>query len=161
VKITLTGNLKNKKMKTIYKIGILLASILIILPLYNCSDENEEFKYTHEINTIRQMVCRPSHSLKGYEGDIYEFNKDGKLMEGSFTQTDIEGGYGLIIFAISKSIEKEVDLSNIYLIATVDWDEFITPSLAGRHDITGDGIIITVTSGTGTLRQYRVRGYYE
>ena len=94
-------------------------------------------------------------------GQIIEFNKDGEEVEGDFSQNDIEGGYGLILFEIPKTLENDVDLTNIYLMATVKYDAFISPSLSGRHDITGDGIIITVTSGVNTTRQYRVRGYYE
>ena len=82
-------------------------------------------------------------------------------MSGEFTQEDIEGGYGLILFAIPKSLEEDVNLASVYLVATVTYDEFITPSLTGKHDITGEGIIISVKSGVGTTRRYRVRGYYE
>ncbi len=148
-------------MKTIYKIGILISSLLTIILLSNCAEEDEEYIYTHDTNTISQMVCKASHSGSEFQGEIYEFTKDGVMIEDDFTQQDVEGGYGLILFPISKSLEKDVSLSNIYLRATLTYDEIITPSLSGRHDITGEGIIITVKSGTGTTRKYRVRGYYE
>lgn len=148
-------------MRTIYKIGILVLSISMAITLCNCADENDDYIFVHDTNTISQMICKASHSGSEFRGEIYEYNKDGEMIEGTFTQQDIEGGYGLILFVISKSLENDVDLSNIYLAATVTYDEFITPSLSGRHDITGDGIIITVKSGVGTTRQYRVRGYYE
>jgi len=37
----------------------------------------------------------------------------------------------------------------------------ITPTLTGKKDISGEGLIITVTSGEKTKRQYRVRGFFE
>jgi hypothetical protein len=127
--------------------------------LWSCAEADDEF--VHDTNTISQMICKAKHGSSEFRGEIYEYNKEEKLVMGSFTQKDVEGGYGLILFAISKSLEKDVDLTNIYLTATVTYDEFITPSLSGKHDITGEGIIITVKSGVGTTRQYRVRGYYE
>jgi hypothetical protein len=107
------------------------------------------------------MYCKASHSAGEYLGEIFEYDKAGNLVTWDFTQPEVEGGYGLILFKISLSLRNDVDLSNIFLTATVTYDEFITPSLSGKHDITGDGIIITVTSGVGTTRQYRVRGEYE
>jgi hypothetical protein len=146
-------------MKNIYKTGLNVLSIAMMTFILGCTKPDAEF--VHSKNTISQMICKAIHGGGEYRGEIYEYNKAGDLMSGEFTQADIEGGYGLIIFKISKSLEKEVNLANIYLVATVTFDEFITPSLSGRHDITGDGIIITVTSGVGTTRQYRVRGEYE
>ena len=140
-------------------IGTLILSIFITISFWSCAEADPEF--VHDTNTISQMICRASHQGSAFLGEIYEYNKAGELVTEKFTQEDVEGGYGIIIFAVSKSLERDVDLSNIYLVATVTYDEFITPSLTGRHDITGDGIIITVKSGVGTTRQYRVRGYYE
>jgi dsDNA-specific endonuclease/ATPase MutS2 len=144
----------------IKKIGIILGVSMIVL-LWNCAEADKEF--VHDKNTISQMICRASHGASEFRGEIHEFNKDGKEVEvtDDFTQEMVEGGYGIILFEISKSLEEDVNLKNIYLIATLSWDESITPSLSGRHDITGDGIIITVKSGIGTTRQYRVRGEYK
>jgi len=133
------------------------ASITIIL--CGCVEADKEF--VHDSNTISQMICRASHGSSEFRGEIFEFTKDGKEAPENFTQKDVEGGYGLILFEISKSLQEDVDLTNIYLVATLTWDQFITPSLSGRHDITGDGIIITVKSGVGTTRQYRIRGFYQ
>jgi hypothetical protein len=83
------------------------------------------------------------------------------MVTGDFTQEEVEGGYGLITFVIPASLKDDIDLTSVYLTATLTYDEFITPTLSGKHDISGDGIIITVKSGTGTTREYRVRGYYE
>lgn len=147
-------------MKTIKRIGLLLSGLAMLFFLSNCEEPDEDF--IHDSNLISQMVCKASHGGAEYIGNIHEYNKDGELVTGEFTQEDVEGGYGLILFTISQSLKEDVDLTNVYLAATVSYDEIITPTLSGRHDITGDeGIIIKVTSGIGTTRQYRVRGYYE
>jgi hypothetical protein len=153
--------IKRDMMKIIDKIGILIIPFALALSLWSCAEVNDEYVFIHDTNTISQMVCRASHSSGEYRGEITEFDKDDNIVEGPFNQEDIEGGYGLILFKIPKTLEKDVDLTNVYLIATVTYDVFITPSLTGKHDISSDGIIITVKSGVGTTRQYRVRGYYE
>ena len=145
-------------MKITKKIGLIIAAFVAIL-LTNCVEADKEF--VHDSNIISQMICRASHGSSEFRGKIHEFDKNGTEVSSGFTQKEVEGGYGLILFEISKSLQDDVDLTNIYLIATLTWDQSITPSLSGRHDITGDGIIITVKSGVGTTRQYRVRGIYQ
>ena len=124
-----------------------------------CAEADKEF--VHDSNTISQMICKAVHGGSEFRGEIYEYDRNGQEVTGEFTQQDVEGGYGIILFEVLQTLQDDVDLTNIYLVATLTWDQFITPSLSGRHDITGDGIIITVKSGVGTTRQYRVRGYYE
>lgn len=147
-------------MKIIHKIEVWMLSVFMLTTLLQgCAEADSEF--VHDTNTISQMICKAAHGSSEFRGVIYEYDKDEKMVTGDFTQADVEGGYGLILFGISKSLENDVDLTNVYLTATLTYDEFITPSLSGKHDITGDGIIITVKSGIGTTRRYRVRGYYE
>lgn len=148
-------------MKLLQTIRPFVLGLLIIVFVAGCAKENEEFIFVHESNLITQMICKASHSGGEFRGEIYEYNKEGKLMEPGFTQEDVEGGYGLILLPISATLQNDIDLTSIYLKATVTYDEIITPSLSGRHDISGDGMIITVTSGERTKRQYRVRGYFE
>lgn len=145
-------------MKTINRITILLSVSLLFL-LVNCKSADEEF--VHESNIITEINCKVKHDGTSFTGEIYEYNANKELITGPFTQKDIEGGYGLILFSVSKSLQKHFDLSSVYLVANVGYDAFITPTLSGKHDITGDGIIVSVKSGVGTLRHYRVRGYYE
>ena len=142
-------------MKGINKILILSTSLL----LWACAEADKEF--VHDSNTISQMICRAVHGESEFRGDIHEFDKNGREVTGDFTQQEVEGGYGIILFEVPKTLQENVDLTNIYLVATITWDQFITPSLSGRHDITGDGIIITVKSGVGTTRSYRVKGEYQ
>jgi hypothetical protein len=148
-----------KKSNDMKKITLITLGLFMAFAWWNCAEADPEF--VHDTNTISQMVCRTSPSGTDNPGAIYEYDKDGERVVGAFTQNDVEGGYGLILFPISISLQDDVDLTNIYLRATVTYDEFITPTLSGTHDITGDGIIITVKSGIGTTRQYRVRGFYE
>jgi len=136
------------------------------LMLWACGEADEEF--IHDSNTISQMICRAKHDGSEFRGDIHEFDRNGQEIFGRFTQEEVEGGYGLILFEVPKTLEEDVDLTKIYLVATLSWDQFIEKldppgeqGLSGRHDITEDGIIIQVKSGTGTKRQYRVRGYYQ
>ncbi|MCL1933308.1 MAG: hypothetical protein FWF53_05820 [Candidatus Azobacteroides sp.] len=145
-------------MKIINKTGFISGIFMMIL-LWSCDKADQEF--VHDSNTISQMICKASHGSSEFRGEIHEFDKNEKEVTGEFTQQDVEGGYGIILFEISKSLQDDVNLANIYLVATLTWDQSVTPSLSGRHDITGDGIIITVESGVGTTRQYRVRGYYQ
>jgi hypothetical protein len=148
-----------KTMKTIKKTAWLIGCLFMAVSLWNCAEADPEF--VHNTNTISQMICQASHTGGQFPGTITEYDENGKIVVGNFTQNDVEGGYGLILFAVSASLQNDVDLTNVYLKATVTYDEIITPSLSGRHNITGDGIIITVKSGVGTTRQYRVRGFYE
>jgi len=139
-------------------LGLMLCVSIAVL-LWSCAKADKE--YIHDTNTISQMVCSASHGSSEFRGKIHEFDKDGNELPEGFTQQQAEGGYGIILFEISQSLSDDVDISNVYLVATLKYDESITPSLSGRHNITGDGIIFTVKSGIGTTRQYRVRGYYQ
>jgi hypothetical protein len=155
----MVNNQKQSKMKTIYKTGLLLLSVFMAMAGWSCVEPDA--KFAHYTNTISQMVCRTSPSGSDYLGTIYEYDKDENIVTGAFTQKDVEGGYGQILFPISISLQNDVDLTKIYLRATVTYDEIITPSLSGTHDITGEGIVITVKSGVGTTRQYYIKGSYE
>ena len=148
--------MKDHKLKI--KTGIIL-SVFMTMMLWTCADADKE--YVHDSNTISQMICKVVHGGSEFIGEILEYDKNGGLVPGEFTQERVEGGYGIIIFEIPGTLEDEFDLTNVYLAATLSWDQIVTPMLSGRHDITGEGIIITVTAGTGSKRQYRVRGYYN
>lgn len=148
-------------MKSLYYITKVIVVLTLGTTLWSCSKENEEFIFVHDSNLIKGMICQQSHTGGQFRAEIYEFNKDGQLMENGFTQEDIEGGYGLILFPISASLQNDIDLTSVYLKAEVTYDVMITPSLTGKKDISGDGMIITVLSGERTKRQYRVRGFFE
>ena len=145
-------------MKIINKAGVFLCVSMAVL-LWACVKADKEF--IHDSNTLSQMICKASHGASEFRGAISEFDQNGNPVTGEFTQQDVEGGFGQIIFEIPQLLKDDVDLTNIFLVATLTWDQLITPSLSGRHDITGDGITITVTSGAGTTRQYMIRGIYH
>lgn len=147
-------------MKNAIKFSLLATLMLCVFGIcQSCEDADDEF--VHDSNTIAQMMCSVSHSGSQIKGTIYEYDKDGNLLNEGFSKEQAEGGYGIIVFKVPASQAEDFDLSNVYLSASLTYDEFVTPTLSGRHDITGDGIIFTVKSGTGTLRQYRVKGEYE
>jgi len=139
--------------------SVIILSIFVSLLLSSCVQADNEFK--HDSTIISQMICKASHGSSEFLGKIYEYDKDDNLMDGEFAQKVVEGGYGLIVFQIPQTLQDDVDLTNIYVVATLSWDQSITPSLSGKHDISGDGMIITVKSGVGTTRYYRVRGEYD
>ena len=142
-------------MKTVSRIIIISMAVL----LWNCQEADKE--YIHDKTTIDAMICRASHTGSSFEGQISEYHNNGILVQGELIESEIVGGYGRILFEVSQSLQDDVDLTNIYLIATLTWDQSITPSLSGRHDITGEGIVVTVKSGIGTTRSYRIQGEYK
>jgi len=133
--------------------------ILIAMMLWGCTESDKEF--VHDSNTIAKLVCRATHDATPFEGIITEYDKSGTTAKDEFEQKDVEGGYGMINIEIPERFKDEIDLQNVYLYATLSWDQSIMPTLSGRHDITGDGIVVTVISGVGTKRNYRIKGFYE
>ena len=127
--------------------------------LCSCQEADEEF--VHDTTTISQITCRASVGGAEFIGTILEYNQNGTLVEGEFTEADVAGGYGRIYFEIPFTLQDDIDLTRVLLTANLTWDQFITPHLGGRHDITGEGIVITVKSGIGTTRSYRIQGEYN
>jgi len=149
-------------MKNISKTGIYILCAFTSLFLWSCAEEDENYIFEHSNNLISQLVCKADvNSADGYAGQIYEYDRNDNMVEGKVNPEDVEGGYGIIVFKISRSLQDLVDLTSVYLVANVDLDAIITPSLGGKHNITGDGILITVKSGVGKTREYRVKGEYE
>ncbi|MFV0506857.1 MAG: hypothetical protein ACK5L5_09155 [Bacteroidales bacterium] len=148
-------------MRYIKKIQLLTSCIAVLGLMWACQEPDENF--VHDTNVISSMMCFSSAETMQYNGEIHEYDKDGNIIPAdSITQARAEGGYGLILFRIPTTVSEELVLSDVQLAAAVSFDEMITPSLSGRHNIgTEEGIIITVTSGVGTTRQYRIRGMYE
>lgn len=146
-------------MKNINKVGILFLCLSIAFLAWSCEEADDEFVHTK--NVIKNISCKAIQGGSEFVGEIHEYDKDGNLMEGPFTQEDVEGGYGLVLFPVSQSLSDEVDLTSVYLTAGLEYDQIVTPSLSGKHDISGEGMVIGVKSGVGTVRYYRLRGYYE
>ncbi len=145
---------------------IAFALFLVTIGFSGCGKVDEDFVHTD--NLISAMVCmngRTNDALS-IDGTIYEYDKDGQLLPADFTPEQAEGGSGVIVFIVSQHDREDFDLTRVYLRATLTWDEFITPSLSGLKDIlvteeNPGGLEITVTSGVGTQRKYRIMGTYE
>ena len=139
---------------------IVILSVIMNAMFWGCAEADKEF--VHDSNAITKLACRASHESTAFEGVIIEYDKSGNpVLKADFEQKDIDGGYGIIDIEIPERYSKEIDLENVYLYATLSWDQSITPSLSGKHNIAGEGIVVTVKSGVGTKRNYRIRGYYE
>ena len=143
-------------------IRIFLAAALSIFGFAatGCMEADPEFVHTD--NTISDLYCvSATLSTQQVSGVIYEYDVDGDLMVDDYTFEDIQGGYGLIICTVPASQSDFIDITNCKLKANVGLDAFVTPALTGLHDISGDGIIVTVEQrSAGTSRSYRIRGEY-
>lgn len=138
--------------------------------LTGCEKADPEFVHTD--NLIEAMTCSNYNVLQNpdystIDGVVYEYDKDGNLLPEDFTFEQAEGGSGVIAFIVPAEKRKLFDLTAVFLHATLTWDESITPSLTfKRHNILvddehPDGMVISVRSGIGTVRKYRIMGIYE
>lgn len=138
--------------------------------------EKADPEFVHKNNFISGMELNTERVNGGgirIMGKIYEYDKNGNLLP-SFDSSKVEnipdeawGGSGVIIFTVDPENRNDVDLTSVFLRATLTWDEVITPSLTyKRHNILVDeehpeGMVVAVTSGTGEVRKYRIMGTYE
>lgn len=151
----------------ILKFNILILTLVLLgFGLSGCEKAADNFIHTD--NLISAMVCENARTndAKSIVGKIYEYSKDGVLLDDGFTAEDATGGSGVIVFRVPAEDRKAFDLTSVYLRATLTWDEFVTPSLSGLHNIlvtdeNPEGMVIAVTSGIGTVRKYRIMGIYE
>lgn len=147
------------RFKILYVYIIALFSTICLLS--SCDKADPPFE--HKANTIGYLICCDSHGGLEYSGEIEEYNAKGQLLTAGYNQAEADGGWGIITFRVP---EGKIDLSRVYLKATLVYDEIVTPSFAGRHNIlvteeNPDGKQFVVKSGTGTRRKYYIRGYYE
>lgn len=144
---------------------IALALAIVAFGFYGCAEADPEFVHTD--NFISAMVCMNgrTNDAQSINGIIYEYNKDGALLDKDFTPEEAEGGSGVIIFVVKYDDREAFDLKRVYLRATVTWDEFITPSLSGLQNIDPEerpeGLVVGVKSGVNKVRKYRIMGFYE
>lgn len=144
----------------------MLVAALMSLGFSACADADPEF--VHTTNFISAMELRNGRTADAavIYGTINEYDRNGQILPVGFAPEDAEGGSGVIIFSVPQSQKDDFDLTSCYLRATVTWDEFISPSLSGLKNIlvtdeSPEGIVIAVKSGIGTVRKYRIMGYYE
>lgn len=160
-------------MKRIKSYILTLLMVAFTASFTGCEKADHEF--VHPNNFIVNMVLDMDRvSTEGMlTGKIYEYDKDGNLLP-EFDASKVEnipaeawGGSGVITFIVPPEDHNKIDLTNVFLRATLTWDEKIVPSLTyKRHNILVDkehpeGMIISVISGTGEARKYRIMGIYE
>ncbi len=161
-------------MKAIKSYILAFLTVAFAVSFTGCEKADPEFVHTN--NFISGMELNTTRDNGGgiqIMGKIYEYDKNGSLLP-EFDATKVDnipdeawGGSGVIIFTVPPEHRKNVDLTSVFLRATLVWDEVITPSLTyKRHNILVDdehpeGMVIAVTSGVGEVRKYRIMGTYE
>lgn len=144
---------------------IALALAIVTFGFAGCSEADPEFVHTD--NFISAMVCMNDrvNGASTINGIIYEYDKNGQLLDKNFTAEQAEGGSGVVMFVVSQEDREDFDLTRVYLRATLTWDESITPTLSGLQNIDPverpEGIVVGVKSGVGKVRKYRIMGIYE
>lgn len=148
-----------------YNIIAILLTVLT-LGMNSCVEADPEF--VHEDNFISAMVCMSgrTNASPTLNGTVYEYDKNGMILQEGFTAEDAAGGSGVIVFIVDRENHDKFDLTDVFLRATVTYDAFIYPTLSGKHNIlvteeNPEGKVFAVKSGTGVVRKYRVMGIYE
>lgn len=146
-----------------YSISI-IASLLILFGLQGCAEADPN--YIHDDCFISQLIARGSRAGTDFIGKITEYDKNGNELPEGFTKEEAMGGSGVITFIIAAEDAEEIDLTNCYLRATVTYDEYITPTMSGTHNIlvseeNPEGKVFVVRSGENSFRKYRVMGIYD
>lgn len=140
--------------------------VLLCLTTSLCGCQEADPEFVHINNLISQLVARGERAGTDFIGSIYEYDANGQLLPPDFKAADAEGGSGVIVFVIPASEKETIDLTKCYLRATLTYDEFIYPTMSGRHNIlvteeNPNGKVFAVKSGVNTVRKYRVMGIYE
>ena len=146
-------------MKNIFKtVLIAMVSLVFTGAFSGCHEADPEFVHTDNLITALYM----STTLQGtqYSFTIDEYNADGQLVTENVTPESVAGGYGIAHIEFPVSQMEEIDLTKVYLAANVTYDVIIKPGLSGTHDISGEGIVVTVTGGDGKARKYRIYGNF-
>lgn len=139
--------------------SLALLSMLIALVTGGCHEADPEFVHTD--NLINQLFMMTTLQGTQHSFTIDEYDANGVLVTENVTAERVDGGYGMAHIEFPISSMDEIDLQNVYLAADVSYDVIITPSLVGLHDISGDGITVSVKGGNGKVRKYRIYGSFE
>lgn len=125
-----------------------------------CHDADPE--YVHTDNLIHALYMMKSAQQDAQLSfTIEEYDAQGNLVTENITPESVAGGYGMARVSVPFSMYEEVDLTRVYLSAEVTYDAIIKPGLTGLHDISGDGIVVSVIGGNGKVRKYRIYGQFE
>lgn len=148
-------------MNNIIKLTLKAAAVLFVTSVFGaCHEADPEFD--HNDNLIHQLSLMKSTQQ---DNPIYfvitEYDADGNEVTGDITPEKVDGGYGMACASIPFNLYDEVDLHKVYLSAQVTYDAIITPGLTGLHDISGEGIVVSVRAGNGKFRKYRIYGQFD
>lgn len=154
-------------MKLIKSLMLSLTAVLALSLVSSCAEEGKEFD--HDNNLISQIYMTLKPGGAGLSPNIKEYNAQGELVpKDQVTLKTVEGGYGVIEFVIDLELKGEYDPEHCYLNASLTFDEVIEPGLAGIKNITNrnaegvaQGIDVVCRSGIGTVRPYKIIGYFE
>lgn len=148
-------------MKKILKSIVLPAVMLFMSASFSaCHDADPEF--AHDDNIIHRLsMMKATQQDSPLYFEIEEYDAAGNLVTGEITPEKVAGGYGMACLNVPFNLYDEVDLTQVYLTAEVTYDAIITPGLTGLHDISGDGIVVSVRAGNGKFRKYRIYGQFQ
>lgn len=167
-------------MKLFTNIFLMCAAVVLIsMMMPGCQKPDQDF--IHARNTISYIQITHNPKVEGITGIIFEYAKGAnpavdapvnlKITEGAngteytelvygvdYKQEDIEGGFGIVRFDLNPAAWGRIDVTNAFLISTLDLDVICEEGFAGRHDLsyteTHKGKEFTIHSGTGTKRKY-------
>lgn len=154
-------------MKLIKSLLLSLSAVLLLGSLSSCAEEGKEFE--HDNNLIAQMYMTLRPGGAGLSATIEEYDAQGELVpKNEVTLKRVEGGYGIVRFVIDPELKGEYNPEKCYLNSSLTFDEVIVPGLAGIKNITNrnaegvaQGIDVVCRSGIGTVRPYKIIGYFE
>lgn len=147
-------------MKNIIKSTMVALFVCVMASaFFGCREADPEFVHTD--NLINQLFMMTTLQGQQHSFTIDEYDAEGNKVDGKVTAEMVAGGYGIAHIEFPLSQFDEIDLTKVYLSADVSYDVIITPGLQGVHDITGDGIVVSVRGGNGKVRQYRIYGDFE
>lgn len=157
----------NTMKKYIKYIMHVVVAVTMATTLNSCHDADPEFVHTD--NLIQQLYMMTTLQGTQYPFTIEEYDAQGNLVTEDITAERVAGGYGMAHITFPITQVNDIDLTQVYITATVGYDVIITPCLSGmKHDITAKdedgnlvGFVIKVKAGSGKVRQYRVYGYFN
>ncbi len=131
-----------------------------IAALMTSSCKQVEMPFTHEDSDVK-ITSMIMWNLPFRDPDASSKFAVKESVEATITHNNPDE-VGEIVFIVPRSKRNLWDLTDVTLEATVFYDLYITPSLAGHHDLTLDDsdqprLTLTVKSArTGFEKKYRV-----
>lgn len=135
----------------------------------SCAESGHEYEHDNTLLTTVTIKTSPGGDGNGIAGKIIEYNAAGQIVPAEqVTLASVEGGHGVVLFELSPKLRGVYNPEHCYLGASLTFDQIIRPGLGGIKNITNrnaegvaQGIDVTVTSGIGTVRPYKIIGYFQ